>query len=205
MKKKAFLFLSTLILLFGTGASFGQQVYDDFDGKNFQFFGPVNGVIDTRAKNPKPNAVDKSNECAKYTRPKGVPYASIKMNTKHKLLDVEKYATHLGTPPKIKVKVYTKSAIGTKVEVQLGRKGETYPTGVHSVYQGATTKQNEWEEITLNFAEVPKESQLAATEVDQIILMFAPNSSNTEAFYFDDIEGPSLSTIPALEEKPVKK
>jgi hypothetical protein len=205
MKKKAILFLSATMLLGITSVSFGQQIYDDFDGKNYQFFGPVNGVIDIHAKNPKPNSVNPSKECAKYTRPKGVPYASIKMNTKHKLQDVEKYATHLGTPPKVKVKVYSKAPVGTKVEVQFGRKGETYPTGVHSVYQGATTKQNEWEEITLNFAEVPKDSKLAPTEADQIILMFAPNSSNTESFYFDDIEGPSLSTIPALEEKPANK
>jgi hypothetical protein len=205
MKKKAILFLSSLSLLFLTSVSFGQQIYDDFDGNNYQFFGPINGVIDTHAKNPKPNTVNQSKECAKYSRPKGVPYASIKMNTKHKLADVEKYATHLGTPPKVKIKVFSKAPVGTKVEVQFGRKGETYPTGVHSVYQGVTTKQNEWEEILLTFSEIPKESKLAPTEADQIIIMFAPNSSSTETFYFDDIEGPSLSTIPALEEKPTKK
>lgn len=201
--KKVTLFL--FAVLFMSEFSFGQQVYDNFDGKSVQFFGPVNGVIDTKAKNPGSGGVNTSKECAKYIRPKGIPYASVKMNTVNKLADVEKYATHLENPPKIKMKVFTKAPVGTLVEIQLGRKGETYPTGVHSVYQAKTTVQNAWEELSFTFAEVPKDSKIAAAELDQVILMFAPNSSNNDTYYFDDVTGPSLSTIAADPEKPAAK
>ncbi len=202
--KKTILFFSSMMVL--SGFSFGQQVYDDFDGMSVQFLGPVNGVIDIKAKNPRPSDINSSKDCAKYTRPKGIPYGSIKMNTKNKLVDVSPYATYIGVPPKIKMKVYTKAPIGTRVEVQFGRKGETYPTGVHSAYQTNTTVQNAWEELTFNFAEIPKGSTTAATEIDQIILMFSPNSSNNDVYYFDDVTGPDLSTVAAApEKKPAKK
>ncbi len=191
-----------VFLLFATSSTIAQQVYEDFDGNSVQTLGPVNGVIDIKAKNPAPNKVNSSAECGKYTRPKGVPYANIKMDLKAKLTDVSTYATYLGVPPKLKLKVYTKAPKGTRVEIQLGRKGDTYPTGIHSIYQVNTTVQNAWEELSFNFSEIPKGSTTSATEVDEVIIMFSPNTSNNDVFYLDDVTGPSMASAPVSADKP---
>lgn len=189
MKKNLLLLISFLIV---AGYGKAQQLYDNFDGKSVGKYTEINGVLDIRAKNPAPNEVDNSKYCAKYTRPSGIPYASIKFDMKAKPTDVAAYATYLGIPPKVKLKVYTKAPVGTRIEVQFGKKGQTYPSGIHSIYQGKTTVQNAWEEITFNFSYTPKESQVSPEDINQVVIMFAPNSANSDVYYFDDLMGPQL-------------
>ena len=192
--KKNLLLVSSLFLTSGLSFAQAQQTYDDYSGKKFLTYGPKNGTLDTAFKNPSPAPIDNSPNCAKYTRAGDNKYASIKMYPKRKLADVSAYATYAGTPPKIKMKVFTKAPVGTKVELQLGKRGETtYPKGVHSVYEAVTTVQNAWEELTFTFSHIPKETQVKPTEIDQITLMFAPNTATADTYYFDDISGPAVT------------
>lgn len=190
--KRNLLLVSSLLLT--SGLSFAQQNYDDYSGKKFVTYGPKNGTLDTTFKNSVMDAINTSPACAKYTRAKETPYASVRMYPKKKLTDVSNYASHAESAPKIKMKVYTKAPVGTKVELQLGKRGETaYPIGIHSVYQAVTSRQNGWEELTFAFSHIPENSQVKPTDVDQLILMFAPNSTSADTYFFDDLTGPSLS------------
>ncbi len=192
--KKNLLLVSSLFLTSGLSFAQAQQSYDDYSGKKFLSYGPKNGTLDTAFKNPSPTAIDNSPNCAKYTRAGDTQYASIKMYPKRKLADVSSYANYEGTSPKIKMKVFTKAPVGTKVELQLGKRGEaSYPKGVHSVYEAVTTVQNAWEELTFTFSHIPKETAVKATEIDQITLMFAPKTATADTYFFDDITGPALT------------
>jgi hypothetical protein len=175
----------------------GSQVYDNFEGSKILHYGERTGVLDTVAKNPAPNSVNNSAKCALYVRNGAKKFANIKMNVPQKLTGVDAYATYLGIPPKLKLKVYTSAPPGTLVEILLGSKrgNNDYPAGTHSQYQAYTTKSNEWEELTFLFSQIPQGSETAADQIDQVVLLFNPNSSNSDTYYFDDLTGPMTNPM----------
>ena len=190
---KPFFFATASLLLCGRG--FCQvTTYDNFEGNKYVCY-PSNSVsLDTLTKNPKPNDVNSSSTCAKYKRNPDKKFDNIKMCLPANLADVSAYATYTGTPPKIKMKIYTSAPPGTLVEILLGSKGHNneFPAGTHSQYQAYTTKSNQWEEIEFKFSQIPKGSETSAAQVDQMTLLFNPNSSSSDVFYFDEIQGPQL-------------
>jgi len=195
LKRYAGLFAACLIIV--TTAKSQGQLYDNFEGTKVLHYGERAGVLDTLAKNPEPNSVNSSAKCGLYVRNGSKKFANIKMNLSRKLTNVEAYATYLGIPPKLKLKVYTSAPPGTLVEILLGaRNGNNdYPAGTHSQYQAYTTKSNEWEELEFKFAQIPQGSETAANQIDQAVLLFNPNSSTSDTYYFDDLTGPPMAGI----------
>lgn len=195
-------------LLFCWNTVFSQSFcYDNFEGKKALVYSEKSGVLDTLASNPAPNSVDSSKKCALYIRNSSKKFDNIKMSLQGKLQNVDTYATYLGTPPKIKMKIYSTAPAGTLVEILLGSKGRNneYPAGTNSQYQARTTKTNEWEEIQFLFSQVPTGSETSFLEIDQITLLFDPNSSSSHKYYFDEITGPvMISSKPAAEKPSVK-
>jgi hypothetical protein len=191
--KKCALFISACVL--GSGLAFGQgQLYDNFEGKKMLHYGERTGVLDTVAKNPAPGGINTSEKCGLYVRNGAKKFANIKMNLPQKLTGVEAYATYLGVPPKLKMKVYTSAPAGTLVEILLGSKrgNNDYPAGTHSQYQAYTTKSNEWEELEFKFSQIPQGSETSGGQIDQVVLLFNPNSATSDTYYFDDLTGPAL-------------
>ena len=169
-------------------------VYDNFEGVKILRYGNKNIGLDSLAKNPSVDAVNGSAKCAKYTRDASKKFDNIKMAFNGKLVDVSSYSTYLGIPPKLRMKVYSSAPAGTLVEILLGSKGRNteYPAGTHSQYQARTTKTNAWEELEFKFAQIPEGSETSATQVDQLTVLFDPNSASSHTWYFDDITGPEL-------------
>lgn len=191
--KKHMVFFTMLSIY--VGAIYGQsQTYDNFEGNKTLIYGPRTGVLDTTAKNPASNKINNSEKCALYIRNRGQKFDNIKMSLNGKLSDVSGYTTYKGIPPKIKMKIYTSAPAGTLVEILLGSKGKNnqYPSGTNSQYQAYTTVSNAWEELSFKFSEIPSGSETSTTQIDQITLLFSPNSTVSETFYFDDITGPAL-------------
>lgn len=198
-KKMLPLGLLCAVCLFGNSTLKAQgQVYDNFEGTRVLKYGERFGVLDSAVKNPAPNNVNNSPACALYVRSAAKKFANIKMTLERRLTGVEKYATYEGTPPRIKMKVYTTAPAGTLVEILLGSKrgNNDYPAGTHSQYQAYTSTSNEWEELEFKFAQIPQGSETSADQIDQIVLLFNPNSSTSDTYYFDDISGPSLGNVP---------
>ena len=164
-----------------------QQIYDDFEGTKLQHFGTRNGTLDSTAVNPAPNNINNSQFCAKYKR-SNAKFDNLKIYPNRKLSNVASYASYTGNPPKITMKVYTSAPVGTKVEIQLGKKGDdNYPSGIHSQYEAITKTQNAWEELSFTFSQIPKGSAISINDIDKLTILFAANSTNAETFYFDDI------------------
>lgn len=187
-----------LIFLFQVGSLFSQSlVYDDFEGNKSVFYGEKSGVLDTLSENPDTNNINNSKKCALYVRNGAKKFDNIKMALSGKLLYVNTYATYLGIPPKISMKIYTAAPVGTLIEILLGSKGRNneYPAGTNSQYQAYTTVSNAWEEVQFKFSQIPQGSETSTAEIDQITLLFNPNSTNSDTYYFDDITGPLLPKV----------
>lgn len=193
---------SVAMLLCAGSAAAQEQVYDDFEGKKVVKYGERFGVLDSAVKNPAPNVINKSATCAYYVRNGSKKFANIKMSLDRNLTGVEKYATYEGIPPRLRMKVYTTAPSGTLVEILLGSKrgNNDYPAGTHSQYQAYTSTSNEWEELEFKFSQIPQGSETAADQIDQIVLLFNPNSSTSDEYYFDDITGPLLGAAVVKEE-----
>ncbi|MES2590712.1 MAG: hypothetical protein V4608_02420 [Bacteroidota bacterium] len=195
MKKCSLLFS---VFLFPTVLAFSQaQVYDNFEGTKSVFYSSKNGVLDSAAKNPGSSSVNSSAKCGMYVRNRTKKFDNIKMNVSGKLSDVSTFATYTGIPPKIKMKVYTTAPAGTLIEILLGNKlgNNAYPEGTNSQYQAYTTTSGAWEELEFKFAQVPEGSQTSTSQVDQVTLLFNPNSTTSDTFYFDDLSGPSVIAV----------
>jgi hypothetical protein len=197
-----------IAFLLSAGFCKGQElVYDDFEGNKAIHYAEKFGVLDSTAKNPKQDEVNKSEKCGKYIRNGTKKFDNIKMKLPANLVDVSPYATHYGIPPKLKMKVYTSAPVGTLVEILLGNKNRNneYPAGTNSQYQAHTTKTNQWEELTFTFSQIPEGSQTATTEVDQVTLLFNPNSSTSDVYYFDEIKGPGFVNVTKAPDQEEKK
>jgi hypothetical protein len=181
------------ILSWGTvGAQ--TQVYDNFEGVKSVRYSSKTGVLDTAADNPAPGHADSSKKCAKYIRNSEKKFDNIKMVVPGFLTDVSPYATYEGIPPRLKIKVYTTAPPGTLVEILLGNKNgnNDFPAGTNSQYQAYTTVSGKWEELEFKFSQIPKGSETPTYRVDQITLLFNPNTSTSDTFYFDELTGPQV-------------
>ncbi|MGZ6539726.1 MAG: hypothetical protein ACXVEB_15230, partial [Bacteroidia bacterium] len=140
---------------------------------------------------------NRGGKCAKYVRNGEKKFDVVKMSFNKKLSDssVSAYATYLGIPPKFKMKVYSTAPVGTLVEILLGSKNgnNAYPAGTNSQYQAYTTVTNAWEELEFKFSQIPKGSETSTSQIDQLTILFNPNSTTSDTYYFDDITGPSLA------------
>jgi hypothetical protein len=202
--------VSLACIILSAGSTNAQQhIYDNFEGAKTVRYWQKSGVLDTLAKNPAPSAVNKSEKCALYVRNASKKFDNIKMSIDGTLADVSPYATYVGIPPRLHMKVYTTAPAGTLVEILLGSKGRNneYPAGTHSQYQAYTKKSGEWEDLEFLFSQVPQGSETTATQIDQITLLFYPNSTNSDTYYFDDISGPSIvpKTTDTKEKKAIIK
>lgn len=187
--------LFIFVLLFIGNLALAQSLrYDNFEGVKSIYYGARTGVLDTLAKNPAPGPVDSSGKCALYVRNNTKKFDNIKMSIFGILTGVNEYATYVGTPPQLKMKIYTTAPVGTLVEILLGCRGRNneYPAGTHSQYQAYTTVSNAWEELTFKFSQIPEGSETSETQIDQITLLFNPNSLTSDTYYFDDITGPGI-------------
>jgi hypothetical protein len=204
--KQLFKGLFFAFCLFQVSALSSQQVYDNFEGAKVIKYGERFGVLDSAVKNPAPNDINRSQSCAMYVRDGSKKFANLKMSLNSKLTGVDKYATYEGIPPRLKMKIHTTAPAGTLVEVLLGSKrgNNDYPAGTHSQYQAYTSTSNEWEELEFKFSQVPQGSETGADQIDQIVLLFNPNSSTSDTYYFDDLTGPGLGAAPVAD-KPIKK
>lgn len=191
MKKGVILFSACF---FQVGSMCSQSsTYDSFEGTKSVHYGVKTGVLDTVGVNPASNSINSSKKCAKYVRNGKQKFDNIKMNLIGKLTGVNKYATYAGIPSTFSMKIYTSAPVGTLIELQLGKRGKgEYPAKINSIYQARTTVSNAWEVVQFKFSQIPKGSETSETEIDELIVMFNPNSLTADTYYFDDITGPSL-------------
>ncbi|WP_035557408.1 T9SS type A sorting domain-containing protein [Hymenobacter sp. IS2118] len=179
----------------GTQAS-AQTLYDNFENTRLVSYPVALGVLTQNAPNPGTNTVNSSPTCALYTRDAGQQFAVIVVKPNNRAMaDVSAYVA--GTK-RISMK-FRSPAVGTVVEAVLQNSRlntANYPTGKFGGdFRATTTVANAWE--TLTFTYVPGtggnfDPAVKPTDVDQMVLLVAPNTNTGETYYMDDLTGPEL-------------
>ena len=192
--------LTAALLVAGTQAS-AQTLYDNFEATRIVSYPTVQGVFTQNAANPGSNTVNSSPTCALYTRDGGQQYAVIVVKPNNAVMaNVSAYAA--GTK-RISVK-FRSPAVGVTVQAVLQNsvKSNTnmYPNGKFGGdFNAVTTVANAWETLTFTYTAAGAgnfDPTVLPSDVDQMVLLVAPNSNNAATYYLDDLMGPELLAGP---------
>ncbi|AMR29270.1 hypothetical protein A0257_20660 [Hymenobacter psoromatis] len=180
---------------------------DNFENTRLVNYPSAQGTLNQAAANPGSSTGNTSTTCASFARDGSMPYATIAIQPKSGMFgDVSSYAN--GTQ-KITLKFRSPDP-GTAVQLVLQNKTKValnYPNGNYGGTFNATTSAtaNTWETLTFTYTAGGGGSfdpTVMATDVDQLALLIAPNTTTTVAgtktYYFDDLTGPAFaSTVTA--------
>ena len=143
---------------------------------------------------PSSTAVNNSRLVGRYGRNPSQQY-DVLMYDIHQPIDAGALVTN---NKKFYLDIYSTAPVGTPILLQLendATAGATnYPTGRHSRYQGITTRQNTWERIAFDYLDRP-DRNVAHARVDNIVVLFAPNSHTNPTYYFDNFEIDCVNTV----------
>jgi hypothetical protein len=188
------LLLLLIILILSPGLE-AQQVYCDFEGLKVIHFGASTGKLDTIYNNPDLTGLNTSAHCAKYIRDTSM-YDNFKIYTNSKMLEVDQYANNTFSAPRIKMKLYSSAPVGTMIQLQLGSSlNDNYPGGVHSEYIAYTSSQGAWQNITFYYLQSPQGGLTSTSNLDKVVLLIHPGTSERDTIYFDELSGPALSAV----------
>ncbi len=154
------------------------------------------GTYTGKIANPAPNDINKSAFCGKYVRDGGSLYDVFFYDVS----DIN-YPGDFSTGIKrFYIDIYTDAPIGTNILLQLEDKSRAnssnFPTGRHSRYTIITTKKNEWERLSFDFTDQPDGG---TNNVNQMVLLFAPNSNTGDTYYFDNFTIYAQSLTPTVD------
>ena len=198
--------LFTNLLLAGASlalahAASAQTLLDNFENTRRLSYPNTSGALVQTAPNPGTNAVNGSATCASYTRNGGVQYDYLVMTPNAAPARFASVADYAARTKRISLK-FRSPAVGVPVQLVLQNsvKANTnmYPNGKFAGnFDAVTTVANAWETLTFTFtAGAPGDfdATVAATDVDQMTVLIAPNTNGAATYYFDDVTGPDPAT-----------
>jgi hypothetical protein len=165
---------------------FFEHAFENFDDPENVTLGTVTGTLNEVA-NPAPSAVNSSANSGEYTRNSGEQYDVLVYNTSL-ITDADSYVSR---DRQFYIDLYTSAPAGTGLLLQLEDSSSAtpsnYPTGRHSRYQVQTSVQNAWERVEIRYLDRPDPS-VASNAVDTMILLFEPNTSSGNTYFFDNLD-----------------
>jgi hypothetical protein len=168
---KRWLLLTTLLALFTTW-TYGQIVYEDFEGGAQLTWTSINGSFDGVVANPDPNAINASNDVGAYTNDPG--------------FDFNFCLADLGTPLDLSVNNQFKVSIYAAAPTQVLLKLEGTGGFIEATKNIAVT--NAWQEYTFDFRDAA-----ANTGLTKILLVFAPGElGSSDTYLFDNLRAEPL-------------
>ena len=183
-------------------AAAAQTLYDNFETTRIVSYNYVDGALDQNANNPGSTTANSSTKCGKYDR-SASQYAVITLTptaSPSRMANVSAYSAGTKT---ISMKFRSPGA-GTAVQLVLQNKTKVaasgYPFGNYAGTFNATTSAtaNTWETLTFAFtagtAGGSFDPTVTANDVDQLVMLVAPNTTTPTTYYLDDIMGPELAT-----------
>jgi beta-glucanase (GH16 family) len=160
------------------------QTLEDFQTNRNITFKSSTGILSS-VDNPNPTGINMSAQVGKYTRKSSELYDVLF----YKDVNILNLPDFKNGKSVFKMHVSTSAPIGTVISLQLETSASTpgnYPTGRHSLYQGVTATQNQWELV--EFSYVSTLDALAKDEdVNTIVFLYAPGSNTGGTYYFDNL------------------
>ncbi len=155
--------------------------YEDIDLLSVFF---ENGEYTAKIPNPNPNEVNTSNNVASYTRNASEVYDVVSFSTNV----IQNSAPFVDGDHIFYMDLYTSAPVGTEITLSLENQvisENDFPAGRNSQYIGVVGVQNGWHTIEFAYASSP-DSATSGVAVDEISLLFNPNSNTSETYYFDN-------------------
>jgi uncharacterized protein YjdB len=160
------------------------QTLEDFQTNRNITFNSSTGTLSTVA-NPASGGINTSAQVGKYIRNSAELYDVLF----YKNVSLNNVSNFKNGKSVFKMQVYSSAPVGTTISLQLETSASTpsnYPTGRHSLYQGVTSVQNQWESIEFSF--VSSLDALALdSQVNSIVFLYSPNTNNGSTYYFDNL------------------
>lgn len=164
-----------------------ETILENFDSPERITRGTTSGKFSDNQDNPTPNEINDSTLCGKYERDGSTLFDVIFYETS----DITDGAQYISSEKRLVMDVLTDAPAGTKILIQLENKNRSqpsnYPVGRHSRYEISTTKQNEWERLSFPLLDRP-DPGVSHQAIDQLVVLFAPNSNNSSTYYFDNFQ-----------------
>jgi beta-glucanase (GH16 family) len=169
------------------------EVFDDRNEFIRLYWVGGDGGYSAFEDNPAVNALNPSQQVARYQRNAGSQYDVLQFST-----DLIKNATPFEIESyKVQVKVYSSAPVGTEIQVLFEKRGllsQPFPIGRRTILSAFTTATNQWEILTFEFVTTP-DLNLLANEIDQFTVLVAPNTFTNPVLYFDDW---AIKEVPCL-------
>ncbi|MBX9850199.1 MAG: T9SS type A sorting domain-containing protein [Cytophagaceae bacterium] len=187
--------LLLMACLFLSVCSFAQVNYASFESAGLVTFGEVmgHGTLDTIA-NPSMTGVNTSAMVGSYQR-SGTQFDVILLDPINTLQDVTPYIN--GTK-QITMKVYNPAA-NTLIAISLQNEAAAagaWPAGRLAEFTATTSAvANQWETLTFTYGTAGGNlpgAGATVTNVDQLVILFSPNTTTPYTIRFDDLMGPEM-------------
>ncbi len=161
-----------------------QGLIDNIESLRSVYWVAGNGTYKASINNPSKDSVNNTSLCNRYYRNGSTTYDALTVFS-----DVIRNAKPFEDGSLLlKMKLYTTAPIGTQVNINFENRAlssSDYPSGRRCVLQAITTKTRSWEELVFKLILKP-DANTPEASIDQLVILFAPNSSNTDVFYFDE-------------------
>lgn len=170
----------------GLTKEFSFENFDDQELITFEFASGNQSEVN----NPGPDAVNGSALSGRYVRDASSQFDVLVYG----VTTIEDADDYVDGERAFVIDLYTDAPVGTELLLQLETNTalpDNFPAGRHSRYQVQTTKQNEWERLTFDFRDRPDQGTLG-TRVENIILLFEPNTMNELTCYWDNFDSYSF-------------
>lgn len=169
-----------------------EYTFENFDDPENVTLNTFTGTL-AEVSNPDTSGVNASANSGQYTR-NGAEQYDVLVYNNSLITDADKYVSR---EKQFFIDLYTSAPTGTVLILQLEDSGSAtpsnYPTGRHSRYQVQTSVQNQWERVEVSYLDRP-DPTVATGAVDTMILLFEPNTFNSNTYTFDNLDG--LTTDP---------
>lgn len=187
-------FYTLLILFIGSATVLNAQiVWDNFQDSRKATYDFENGTFIPYFENPDKSGVNTSLVAAQYTRNPAELFDVIVMDGE--MADLGDYLSGTKT---MSLDVWS-PAVGKTIQITLENSNlalpANFPTGRHSVYLATTSVANAWETLTFSFDNQP-DPTVGNNDVNRIVLLFDPNTNNSDTYYWDNFNGPELDNDP---------
>jgi len=162
------------------------KVYENFETPPAFTYTTLSGALSKGVANPLVNSTNPSAKVGKYIRNAGALYDVIGMQG----VNLQPAGDFVFGQRRMLLDVYSDAPPGTRVTLNFeNSKAATagnYPTGRYATFAAVTSRQNQWETLEFAYTGTP-DGYASASDVDQLILMFAPVTNTGNVYYYDNL------------------
>jgi beta-glucanase (GH16 family) len=162
-------------------------VLENFDDQPKITLTSSSGVLTGKIANPNKTGINTSPLSGRYVRNTATQFDVLFYD----ISDVKSGADFVTNEKKFYIDIFTTAPVGTQILLQLEDKNSAkptnYPIGRHSRYTVTTTKSNEWERLGFDFLDRPS-TAVSDFSINQLVILFSPNTTNGSTYYFDNFE-----------------